>query len=233
MSRVIGQQQAPSFRLRKPSPPLQSMWNGLQPAMHCAQCHTVGHCLLACPAPLQVPSHPLTWHHYLLRRTGGLAAYWAGALAYALSLGDDISNGSSVQHLAWDPLRATVCAVEDRAAFEWAFPSSVGTQGWQLVTERLHWLPFLLQSVRERIAHDLASYNPDSDMLRCATLLTMPNCTSPLHLEESTQVNLHKGLYIRCRLCRWFGRHLFVCTGVQCGVYWVCFSTPKYTKNKV
>ena len=104
---------------------------------------------------------------------GGQAAYWAGALAYALSLGDGISNGASAHMLAWDPLKAALRAVEDRAAFDWAFPSPMGTHDRQLVAERLHWLPFLLQSVRERIAHDLARYNPDMDMLRCANLGTL------------------------------------------------------------
>ena len=40
----------------------------------------------------------------------------------------------------------------------------------QLAAERSRWLPFLLRTVRERIAFDLARYSPDTDMLRCAIM---------------------------------------------------------------
>lgn len=100
-------------------------------------------------------------------QAGGEAAFWAGALQYALSHEAQLAKGE--QH-NWDPLQASLHTLQRPGAFLYAFPALGGPNSGQLqhAVERLHWLEFLLRAARERIADDMALSEPDAAMLKCA-----------------------------------------------------------------
>ena len=100
----------------------------------------------------------------------GETAFWAGALQYAQQLDEALSNTAAAAQPAWEPLKAALGATNDEDAFRWAFPHPASGVDRRLAAERAQWLPHLLRSISGRIAHDLARYNPDTDMLRWCNL---------------------------------------------------------------
>ncbi|BDA40940.1 hypothetical protein COCOBI_01-5940 [Coccomyxa sp. Obi] len=103
------------------------------------------------------------------QKTGGEAAFWAGAMQYVVTLRDALST--SAASAKWDPLQAGLCALQHEGALVWAFPRPGAGLDGRYVWERVQWLAFLLQSTRERIADGLLLGDTDAALLRQASRL--------------------------------------------------------------
>lgn len=87
----------------------------------------------------------------------GELAYCSGALQYAARLEPQHSSPERAAYMApWDPLQASLQAVQRLEAFQYAFPPLHAGSNMHAAEECWRWLAFLLQSARERLVLEVA-----------------------------------------------------------------------------